>query len=82
MEKEHNNESIKVNLQVETLNGLSSHSGRNELMQFVNRMNPRPKKIVINHGEPSRCLDLASSIHRTNKIETVVPRNLETIRLK
>jgi len=80
--KENNNETLKINLEVETLNGLSSHSGRNELMQYVNRMNPRPKKIVINHGEPSRCLDLASSIHHTNKIETIVPRNLETIRLK
>ncbi len=80
--KDYNNEVIKVNMQVETLNGLSSHSGRNELMQYVNRMNPKPKKIIINHGEPSRCLDLASSIHRTNRIETIVPRNLETIRLK
>ncbi len=80
--KQYNNETLKVNLEVETLNGLSSHSGRNELMQYVNRMNPRPKKIVINHGEPTRCLDLASSIYRTNKIETAVPRNLETIRLK
>ena len=80
--KDYNNEIVKVNMQIETLNGLSSHSGRNELMQYVNRMNPRPKKVIINHGEPSRCLDLASSIHRTNKVETVVPRNLETIRLK
>ena len=73
---------IHVKMQVETLNGLSSHSGRNELMQYVSRMNPRPKKVIINHGEPSRCLDLASSIHRAQEVETVVPRNLETIRLK
>ena len=32
-------------MRVETLNGLSSHPGRNELMQFVSRMNPKPKKI-------------------------------------
>jgi uncharacterized protein len=80
--KDYGNEIIPVNLQIETLNGLSSHSGRNELMQYVSRMNPRPKKIIINHGEPSRCLDLASSIHRAQKVETIVPRNLETVRLK
>ena len=80
--KDYTNETIQVKLQVETLNGLSSHSGRNELMQYVSRMNPRPKKIIINHGELSRCIDLASSLHRTQKIETIVPRNLETIRLK
>ncbi len=80
--KDYNNQLIKVVMEVITLNGLSSHSGRNELMQYISRMSPKPKKVIINHGEPIRCLDLASSIHRMNKIETVVPRNLETIRLK
>jgi predicted metal-dependent RNase len=75
-------EKVEVKMQVETLSGLSSHSGRNELMQYISRMTPRPKKIIINHGEASKCLDLASSLYRLNKIETNVPKNLETIRLK
>jgi uncharacterized protein len=82
LDKDFGGERLQVNLQVETLNGLSSHSGRNELMQYISRMNPKPKKIIINHGEPSRCLDLASSLHRAHRIETTVPRNLETVRLK
>ena len=82
MGKDYGNERIKVNMQVETLSGLSAHSGRNELLQYVARMNPKPKKIIINHGEPSRCLDLASTLHRLYRIETIVPRNLETLRLK
>jgi predicted metal-dependent RNase len=45
-------------------------------------MSPRPKKVIINHGEISKSLDLASTIYRSNKIETTVPKNLETIRLK
>lgn len=80
--KDYDNTNIKVNLQVETLYGLSAHSGRNELLQFVARMVPRPKKIIINHGEVSKSLDLASTLYKLNKVETVVPRNLETIRLK
>ena len=75
-------EKINVKMQVETLSGLSAHSGRNELMQYVSRMNPRPKKIIINHGEASKCLDLASSLYRSQNVETNVPKNLETIRLK
>jgi hypothetical protein len=75
-------EKVHVKLQVETLAGLSAHSGRNELIQYISRMNPRPKKIIVNHGEASKCLDLASSLYRLNKIETNVPKNLETIRLK
>ncbi len=76
------NEKVIVKMQVETLSGLSAHSGRNELMQYVSRMNPKPKRIIINHGEVSKCLDLASSLYRQNRVETSVPRNLETLRLK
>lgn len=80
--KDYGNEVVEVNLRVETMYGLSAHSGRNELLQYINRMVPRPKKIIINHGEISKSLDLASTIYRSNKIETTVPKNLETIRLK
>ena len=80
--KDYGNERVSVKMQVETLSGLSAHSGRNELMQFINRMNPKPKKIIINHGEQSKSLDLASTLYRVNRIETIVPKNLETIRLK
>ena len=75
-------ERVEVKLQVETMYGLSAHSGRNDLLQYISRMNPRPKKIIINHGESSKCLDLASSLYKLNRVETVVPRNLETVRLK
>jgi uncharacterized protein len=82
LDKEYGGDTIEVKMQVETLNGLSAHSGRNELVQYVNRMTPKPKKIIINHGEQSKSLDLASTLYRLNRVETIVPRNLETIRLK
>ena len=82
IDKNFGGENVEVKMQVETMNGLSSHSGRNELIQFISQMNPKPKRVIVNHGEQSKCLDLASSIYRQQKIETVVPRNLETIRLK
>ncbi len=75
-------EKVQVAMEVETISGFSAHSGRNELLQYVSRMLPKPKKIVVNHGEVSRCLDLASSLYKLNRVETLVPRNLETIRLK
>ena len=42
----------------------------------------KPRKIIINHGESSKTLDLASSLHRANRIETISPQNLETIRIR
>ena len=73
---------LNINLRVELINGLSPHSGRNELMNYIRNMNPKPKKIIVNHGEVSKSLDLASSLYKANRIETVVPRGLETLRLK
>ena len=51
-------------------------------MDFVSKCDPRPKKVIVNHGESSRTLDLASSIHKQNRVETVAPRNLDAIRLR
>jgi len=82
MNVEGKDEIIEVNLGVITIDGLTAHAGRNELLEFANRTQPRANRIIINHGEQSKCLDLASSIYKLHHIETNVPRNLETIRLK
>jgi len=74
-------ELVKINMEVHKVE-VSAHSDRNELMNFLKKMNPRPKKIIVNHGEASKCLDLASSIHKQFRIETSAPRNLDAIRLK
>jgi len=61
---------------------ITNHSDRKQLMAFVQKCQPRPKKVIVNHGEDSRCLDLASSIHKQMHVETIAPRNLETIRIR
>ncbi|MBU0461810.1 MAG: beta-CASP ribonuclease aCPSF1 [Nanoarchaeota archaeon] len=72
---------LKINMEVHKIE-ITGHSDRRELMNFVGKCSPKPKKIIINHGENMRCLDLASSLHRTYRIETTCPRNLETVRIK
>lgn len=74
-------ETVKVNMTVKSISSLTGHAGRNELMRFIHDLVPRPKKIIINHGEASKCLDLASSLYKTAHIETIAPRNLDSIRL-
>lgn len=61
---------------------ITNHSDRKQLMNFVKRCNPQPRKIIVVHGESTRCLDLASSIHKQYRIETVAPKNLEVIRIR
>jgi len=75
-------EEVKVEIEVHTMDGLTAHSGRNQLLAFINHCQPKPKKVIINHGEASKCLDLASAIYKLNRIETSAPRNLETIRIR
>ncbi len=75
-------EIVEINLEVHTIAGLSAHAGRNEITAFFSNMRPKPKRVMINHGEVSKCLDLASALYKLNHVETNVPRVLETVRLR
>ncbi len=82
MEGDKGIETVKVKMSVESIDGLTSHAGRNELLRFVHSLDPKPKRIIVNHGEASKCLELASTLHKMQKIETLAPKNLETIRIR
>jgi uncharacterized protein len=75
-------ELLKINCRVETFEEFSAHSNRKQLLDFIYKCSPRPKKVIVNHGDPSRCLELASNIHKLMRIETNAPKNLEAVRLK
>ena len=75
-------EIVDINIKVNTIDGLTAHAGRGELMNFFARIKPKPKRIIVNHGEVSKSLDLASALYKTLRVETNVPRALETLRLK
>ncbi len=72
--------SVPVRLEVATIEGFSGHSDRNQLMGYVGNLEPRPRQILVNHGEESRVLDLAASLHRRYGINTQAPVNLEAVR--
>jgi KH/beta-lactamase-domain protein len=74
-------ETVQIKMDVAKLE-ISGHADRRELMNFLKRLTPKPRKVIVNHGEQSRCLDLARSIHQQFKIETVAPRNLDAIRIR
>ncbi len=74
-------EVTKINMDVHKLE-VTNHSDRKQLINFVANVEPKPKKVILSHGENSACLDLASSIHKMFRVETVAPRNLECVRIK
>lgn len=76
------NAQYNVKVSISTIAGLSGHADRTELINYMQKIKPKPRKVLVMHGENSKCLDLASSIHKAFKVETVAPRNLDTLRLR
>lgn len=75
-------EITKVKLKVETIAGFSGHSDRKQIINYVHKVTPKPERIIVCHGERTKCLSLADTLYRKDKIETLVPSVLETIRLR
>jgi len=73
---------VKHNLKVFTLEGFSGHSSRSQISQFLRRIQPRPKLIIVNHGEESKVVSLSTMIHKKLRKSTKSPKNLETLFLK
>jgi hypothetical protein len=74
-------ETIKLRMQIETVDGFSGHSDRRQLMSYVHNISPKPSYVVTNHGDEKACVELASSIYKKYQIQTRSPLNLETVRL-
>jgi len=73
---------LPIKLDIETIDGFSGHSDRLQLLNYVGTMEPRPERVIVNHGEEYKCSDLASGLYKKFGLETRAPMNLETIRLK
>jgi len=75
-------ESLKVNMSVDTVEGFSGHSDRNQLLNFARNIKPNPERIFTLHGDESKCDDLAHAISRITRSECRAPMNLDAIRLR
>ena len=72
---------VKVRLQVESIEGFSGHSDRHQIINYITHLNPKPERVVVCHGEKSKCLNLANFIQRRLRIQALVPVTMETFRL-
>ena len=75
--------SVAVHVKMETTNaeGFSGHSDRVQLVNYVATLDPRPQRILLCHGEESKSLELATTLHKRFGLESRVPYNLETVRV-
>ena len=82
MEEKGKTKAVPVQCEVITIEGLSGHSDRKQILNYISRLKQRPERILVGHGEASKCKELASDLHKIFKVETMAPKLLETIRLK
>ena len=77
-----NTMTLKMSAEARTVEGFSGHSDRNQLISYIGNLYSKPDHIILNHGEASKSVNLASTLHKIYRKETTVPQNLDAIRLK
>jgi KH/beta-lactamase-domain protein len=76
-----NGETINLQCQVDVIDGFGSHSDYNQLINYVSRLRPKLRRVLVNHGERAKAQNLASSINRMFKIQTQHPLVQEAVKL-
>ncbi len=75
-------EIVKNKLQVNKVEGFSGHSDRNQIIGYARKIYPKPERIIVGHGEKSKCIGLSKAFQEYLRIDSIAPKVLETIRLK
>ena len=79
--KEDKVEVVTINCGVEKLDGFSGHSDYNQLMSFVQKLRPKLRRVLVNHGERKKSENLAMNIRRMYRIPAHYPQIQEAIKL-
>jgi len=79
--KEGKIEAVTISCGVEKLDGFSGHSDYNQLMSFVQRLRPKLRRVLVNHGERRKSENLAMNIRRMYRLPAHYPQIQEAIKL-
>jgi len=72
---------IRIDCQVKSIEGFNTHSDYNQSIAYITRLQPKLRRVLVNHGERSKVQNLATSINRMFKIPTQHPLVQEAIKL-
>jgi KH/beta-lactamase-domain protein len=73
---------LNLKLEIATVGGLSGHSDQRQLLNYIQTLKNKPRKIIVEHCDNSKCMEFARTIHSSFRVESIAPKNLETIRLR
>lgn len=74
-------ENLHLRCYIDVIPGFSIHSDYNQLLAYINRLKPKLKKVITNHGEGKKCQNLANSINKIFEIQTYHPLVEESIKV-
>jgi len=81
IEKKGKMSNLKINMQVKTIDGFSGHADRRQLLGYAKKINPKPKRALVVHGEDKKCMNLAMTLYDMFGFEASAPQNLDGVRL-
>jgi len=73
---------VEINLEVNTCDGFSGHSDRHQLLRYLRKVTPKPKRVIFVHGEESKSIDISQTVSRKLGIDGYAPYNMEALRYK
>jgi metallo-beta-lactamase family protein len=72
---------VNVRAQIETLDGMSAHADRSEILGWLQGSQNRPGQIYLVHGEPEASSALATLVKEKTAIPVHIPSYLEKVTL-
>jgi uncharacterized protein len=73
---------LDINLRIENIDGFSGHSDFNQLMSYIGSLKPKPRKIIVNHGDPTRSVEFSREVAKKFGISSTSIRILDSVRLR
>jgi metallo-beta-lactamase family protein len=70
-----------VRARVDTLDSLSAHADRGEILKWIRSGRHRPGRVHLVHGEPAAAAALAEKMRVEEKLDVAVPDYLDRIRI-
>lgn len=75
-------EALPLRIRLANLEGFSGHSDRMQLVNYLRNLKPKPKMVLINHGNKNKVNLFAQFINQKFQIQAQAPHNLDSIRLR
>ena len=73
---------VKINAEVTRLENMSAHADSNELIDWLNGFENKPKKLFVIHGEEKSSVALSERVEKELGWNVEVPEYLEIQQLK